>query len=145
MVLVLVTAFLSRPFFRFNRFAALVAVYISNPFTMLPIFWFNYRVGAIFMRAEISWVQFVDLFQYRSISEWWPTFLNVFQTLGLPLIAGSAVVATFFALPTYPIMLRLLQRVQARSRKHIDQTSDTASSENSPNESVVENDHLGVS
>ncbi len=114
MLLVIAVACLTQPFFRFNRFAALVAVYISNPFTMIPIYWMNYRIGAIFTRTEITWSEFVDLFQYSSYTEWWSTFSNVFYTLGTPLIVGSLLVATFLSLPTYPLMLRLADRVQAR-------------------------------
>ena len=118
MLLVLLVGFLTGRLFRFNRFAALVAVYVSNPFTMLPIFWFNYRVGALFMRAEISWDEFVHLFEYDGISNWWATFVNVFQVLGTPLVVGSLLVATFFALPTYPVMLRLLLQVREH-RDHV--------------------------
>ena len=116
MILVLTIAFLTRKLFRFNRFAALIAVYISNPFTMVPIFWANYRLGAVFTKSQVTWEQFSGLFKYNSVSEWFNSFINVFRTLGTPLIVGSLIVATFFALPTYPVMLRLLQRVHERRR-----------------------------
>ncbi len=33
--------------FRANRLLAATATWISNPFTYLPIYWFNYRMGCI--------------------------------------------------------------------------------------------------
>lgn len=114
MVLVLAIACLVRPVLRFNQIAALVAVYVSNPFTAVPIYWLNYRVGAVFMNSTISWEEFVKLFEYDGFAEWWACMVNVFYTIGSPLIIGSLIVATFCALPTYPLMLRLLERVHAR-------------------------------
>lgn len=114
MLLVVTLAFLFRPFFRFNQIAALLAVYISNPFTMVPIYWFNYRLGTLFTHSNVTWDEFVDLFHYSKFSEWFVTISNVFYTLGAPLIIGSFLVATVLALPTYPLMLRLVERVQRR-------------------------------
>lgn len=118
MLLVLLIGLSTRRLFRFNQFAALVAVYVSNPLTMIPIFWFNYRVGAIFMDAEISWSEFVHLFEYHGISNWWSTFVHALGTLGAPLVVGSLLVATFFSLPTYPLMLRLIREVREH-REHV--------------------------
>lgn len=116
MLLVLTVSLLTRRFFPFNRIAALVGVYVSNPFTMLPIYWFNYRLGAIFMHSEMSWEEFVKLFHYSHFTEWWSTISNVFYTLGAPLIVGSLLVASVCSLPTYPLMLRLVDRVQVRQK-----------------------------
>ena len=123
MMLVLTLAFLTKPFFHFNRFAALVAVYVSNPFTMVPIYWFNYRIGAIFTDTRITWENFVELFQYSGYSEWWGTITTVFYTLGTPLIIGSLIVASFFALPTYPLILRLAERVQEHREAKLRQST----------------------
>lgn len=131
MLLVLAIAFLARPFFRFNRFAALVAVYISNPFTMVPVYWFNYQVGTVFTHTKITWTEFVRLFHYSGYTEWWSTITNVFHTLGTPLILGSFLVATFLSLPTYPLMFRLSERVQTRRearKRHRDQGLSAAAS-----------------
>ncbi len=144
MLLVLAVAFLTRPFLRFNRIAALVAVYISNPFTMIPIYWFNYRVGTFFTRTEISWNEFVKLFQYADYTEWWSTITNVFYTLGTPLVIGSLLVATFLSLPTYPLLFRLSERVQARreARKRLrDQALFAASSASAVAESETSSIH----
>lgn len=141
MLLVLTIAFLARPFFHFNQFAALVAVYVSNPFTMLPIYWFNYKLGTLFIHSDISWDEFKNLFQYNSYSEWYSTIGNVFYTLGAPLVIGSLIVATIFALPTYPFMLRLVEKVQLRrklrkarkaQKKSTDQHEATVAEHDSP-------------
>lgn len=126
MLLVLTLALLFRPFFQFNKFAALVAVYISNPLTMVPIYWMNYRIGAIFTGVQIERAEFVQLFRYSGYAEWWSTITNVFYTLGTPLVVGSLLVAISCALPTYPVMLRILKRVQAL--RELEQAIDAAKS-----------------
>ncbi|TWT58761.1 hypothetical protein KOR42_21470 [Thalassoglobus neptunius] len=139
MILVIALAFLTRKLFRFNRFAALVAVYVSNPFTMLPIFWFNYRVGALFIHSQLTWDEFAKVFKYNGMREWWHSFLNAFHLIGSPLIVGSLIVASVFALPTYPLMKRLLENVQKRRQLHaarklvpnVDADYSTTSSESS--------------
>ena len=54
MLIVIGFAFLVRPLFRFNKMAALMTVYISNPLTVVPLYWFNYKVGTIFLEGTVS-------------------------------------------------------------------------------------------
>ena len=46
-----IDALLFKWLFHFNRMAAIIGVYISNPVTMIPIYWFLYKVGTIFVAA----------------------------------------------------------------------------------------------
>lgn len=50
MLLVLLLAVATRRWFRFNKVAALLMVYVSNPLTVVPIYWFSYKVGTIYFR-----------------------------------------------------------------------------------------------
>lgn len=107
MLLVLVTAALLRPLFTFNRIAALVTVYVSNPLTVVPIYWFNYRVGTLLFPATVERGEFARLLQYDGLAEWWRAIVALFVQVGAPLLAGSLVVGAVCGLLTYPLM-RLL-------------------------------------
>ena len=108
MIIVLVIAVLTSRLFQFNRVAALLTVYISNPLTMLPIYWLDYKVGTWFIDGSATREQFAKILQYDSFAAWWQTILGLFVTIGAPLIVGSLVVATFCGVLTYPIMRWLL-------------------------------------
>jgi len=108
MIIVLVFAALTSRLFQFNRVAALLTVYISNPLTMLPIYWLDYKVGTIFMAGHATREQFEKILEYDGLAEWWETILGLFVTIGAPLIVGSLVVATTCGVVTYPVMRWLL-------------------------------------
>ena len=110
MVLVLVFSFLTRPFFRFNTIAAILPVYVSNPFTVVPIYYFNYWIGTWFVDGTIQYDEFAKILEYEGFAEWWDTVVTLFVTIGWPLIIGSFIVATACTIPTYPAMLWMLRR-----------------------------------
>jgi uncharacterized protein (DUF2062 family) len=113
MVLLLLLAVLVRPVFRFNKVAGLIAVYITNPLTVVPIYWFNYKIGTLCFASTISKEEFAAIFQYDGLREWWTSMTRLFVDVGVPLMVGSLVVAAICSLATYPLMLRLLRHVRA--------------------------------
>lgn len=108
MILVMVTAVLTSRFFQFNRVAALLTVYISNPLTMLPIYWMDYKVGTWFVPGNATRAQFAQILEYDGLKQWWQTILGLFVTIGTPLIVGALIVATVSSVVTYPIIRWLL-------------------------------------
>ncbi len=96
-------------FMRFNRKAALITVYISNPFTTIPIYWVNYKVGTLFFEETVTREQFAELLTYHGFSEWLDAIQAVFIKVGMPLLFGSLVVATIGGIITYPLILWLLR------------------------------------
>lgn len=123
MLIVVVVSFLTTPLFRFNRMAALITVYISNPLTMLPIYWANYKVGTLLIAAEHTWEEFSSRLGSDSVMGWWDQFVWLFEDVGMPLLVGSLIVATVLALATYPAMRALLRSI------HDDTTEQPASEE----------------
>lgn len=105
MMLVMLVSF----FIRFNRKAALITVYISNPFTMIPMYWANYKVGTLFFDETVSHEDFERLLTYHGFSEWMNAIHAVFIEVGLPLLFGSLIVATTGGLITYPFIRWLLR------------------------------------
>ncbi|KAA0142498.1 MULTISPECIES: DUF2062 domain-containing protein [Gimesia] len=124
MLMVVCVAFLTRPLFRFNQVASLITVYISNPLTIVPIYWFDYKVGTLFVGGSLTQKDFARILEFEGFSGWWETVKQLLLEVGSPLIIGSLVVGTFFGLITYPIMLRLLKHL--RRSKSTDGPEDAA-------------------
>ena len=114
MIIVMIVAFLTKPFFHFNRVAALITVYISNPLTMVPIYYLDYKVGTLFFESDYTLEHFERILHYESFAGWWETIVDLFVGVGMPLIVGSFVVATVCSLATYPSMRFLLKRFHRR-------------------------------
>ena len=104
MIIVMIVAFLTKSFFHFNRFAAMVTVYISNPVTMIPIYYLDYKVGTLFFADTHSREDFARILDHESFAEWWSTIVDLFVGIGVPLVVGSFVVSTVCASVTYPLM-----------------------------------------
>ncbi|KUJ72843.1 DUF2062 domain-containing protein [Thiomicrospira sp. WB1] len=83
-------------FTRANLPLSIVLVWISNPFTMAPIFYFNYRIGSLLvshpprddLKFELSW-------------HWISTTLG---DLWLPLYLGSLIVGGALAISSYVVI-----------------------------------------
>ncbi|MFK7777035.1 MAG: DUF2062 domain-containing protein [Gimesia sp.] len=112
MLIVICVSILTRPLFRFNQFAALITVYVSNPLTIVPIYWFDYKIGTYYVGGSMVKQDFAKILEFEGFSGWWETIKQLLLEVGSPLIIGSLVVATFFSLATYPIMLRLVKHIQ---------------------------------
>jgi uncharacterized protein len=110
MIIVLTIAFMMRPFFRFNKVAAVLTVYITNPLTIIPVYWFNYQVGTWFVHSEVTYEKFVAIVEFDSHHDWSERALSLVAELGAPLLIGCLVVATISSLLTYPAMRWLLRR-----------------------------------
>ncbi len=79
----LLAAFLAVAFKR-NLALAVALVFISNPLTMAPIFYLNYRVGGLLFAD----VHRVNIPANESIGSW---LLANFNSIGLPLLTGSLI------------------------------------------------------
>ncbi|WP_154934609.1 DUF2062 domain-containing protein [Gimesia maris] len=124
MLMVLCVAFLTRPFFKFNQVASLITVYVSNPLTIVPIYWFDYKIGTYYVGGSLTQKDFARILEFEGFSGWWETVKQLLLEVGSPLIIGSLIVATFFSLMTYPIMLRLLMHF--KKQKPADSPDDPA-------------------
>ena len=113
MMIVLVIAFLVKPLFSFNKVAALLTVYVTNPVTIIPIYWFNYKVGTYFVAGTITHEDFVGIMHYEGYREWCATVANLFADVGAPLLAGCLLVASVISVITYPAIYWLVRRCRA--------------------------------
>lgn len=111
-------------FIRLNRTAGLTAVWLNNPLTAIPVFFFNYLIGTwLLLRPAIHWHEFRETAsQALAFEHWYQMLWSVVLGLGKltlevagPLWLGSLLVATVFSVPAYFVVRRL---VSARQRLH---------------------------
>jgi uncharacterized protein (DUF2062 family) len=98
---------------RGNKLAAAAATWISNPFTDLPIFIFNYKVGEwLLSLASGSEVQAQDDWYIESAREMMDLGFDVFLTTML----GSLFVGLVLSFLSYFLSLALLKRDRPQLR-----------------------------
>jgi len=102
---------------RLNRTAGLAAVWLNNPVTAVPVFFFNYVVGTrVLLTPAIRWHEFREAVGQAFVFEHWYQMLGaMFLALGKltlevagPLWLGSAIVATALSVPCYFAVRRLV-------------------------------------
>ncbi|MCB9833300.1 MAG: DUF2062 domain-containing protein [Planctomycetes bacterium] len=103
---------------RANRLAAIAMCWISNPVTLVPMYYGYYVCGlAILGREGKSYAQIkIDMAAAADLGNW-ELIRYIFEVFGTPLWIGSLVIATVCALPAYPLSLRYFQRRDARRRE----------------------------
>ena len=108
MFLVIGIAAATRPLFHFNRVAGLITVYISNPLTIVPLYAAFYYVGTMLVDAPMTPAQFQLQFEAALDRSWIDPLRFIFTEVAWPMLAGSLLIATVTAVPTYPIVRRLV-------------------------------------
>lgn len=98
-------------FLRCNKLLAAAGVWITNPATFIPLYYFNYRFGLWVWDAQPKpWEAFSDLFRHfsfdRLLKESWD-FLA-------PLWLGSFVLGVIGSICTYGAMLFLVRYIRRR-------------------------------
>jgi len=90
--------------FRLNRLITLLGVYITNPWTIVPIYSFGTWIGARIVGMHriipvIDWTQITFL-----------GFLKEFRPLLLPFIIGSSALGVISAIVSYLIIYKAAQK-----------------------------------
>ncbi len=118
-----------------NKFVGLPFVWLSNPLTVVPIYWPNFLLGNWILQGRHSSESFWNAARHAMtfqaegnlvmriigrIQSWWAATIDIF----LPLWLGSLLIATLLALGTYLIISRVVTayrfRQTARRRILID-------------------------
>ena len=110
---------------RANRLAGVAMVYISNPFTVLPIYWLDYWVGSLLLGF--------DYMTYEKFEQTCNTFMVELNTVGLwtatihsvknhsdiawSLSLGGLILGVICAIPIYPLTLRVVWAHRRRKAK----------------------------
>ncbi|MFP4053416.1 MAG: DUF2062 domain-containing protein [Phycisphaerae bacterium] len=89
-----------------NKFVGVPFVWISNPFTMVPIYLPNYLLGSWLLGRRYTTAEFFEAVRDASayqggwwdrVATWWPAIWPVFP----PLLLGSLIVAAVLGTLTY--------------------------------------------
>jgi hypothetical protein len=110
---------------RANVLIAVVATFVTNPFTFAPIYYLAYRIGAALIGNDNPYVTEESLEgEIESVGDWVGFWFEKVRTLGKPLVAGLIVLATSSAVVGYfsvmllwrvHVILRLRSRRQRRA------------------------------
>ncbi|MDJ0568346.1 MAG: DUF2062 domain-containing protein [Pleurocapsa sp. MO_192.B19] len=95
--------------FRGSKVAAVAATWISNPFTYVPIFLFNYKIGKLILNTEDTILPPLD-------AESFTVFKELGSTFFITLLTGSFVVGVILAFITYFYSLAILERLRDRHK-----------------------------
>jgi uncharacterized protein (DUF2062 family) len=93
--------------FRLNKLTTIVGVYITNPWTIIPIYTFSTWVGAKCLGVnkllpEIDW---------RHVT--FSALMNDFSPLLMPFIVGTVIMSCFSAVVSYFIIYHLVRKRNA--------------------------------
>lgn len=125
-----------------NRLAGFIMVYISNPLTVVPIYWFDYWLGLKCLgRKGLSRNDFEMLWaeaqNKAAEAGWYEGSLELMRSFGDdvlgPMFLGGTVVGLILGLPAYPLTLRFVNRY--RAMKEDEAVAETGAVENSNKES----------
>ncbi|MEC4989100.1 MAG: DUF2062 domain-containing protein [Oscillatoria sp. PMC 1068.18] len=93
--------------FRGNKLAAAAATWISNPLTYVPIYAFNFQLGALLLRVDKSLID-IDQISVASTDQ----LLELGSALILTLLVGCSVSGLVAAIGTYFLSLWLYARLR---------------------------------
>lgn len=106
MILVIALAVLLRA----NKVAGLIAVYISNPFTFVPMYWFEYKVGALAMHQKFTYEEMQAILNYHGWDGFWAALWKLCVELAGPMWLGGLALAIIHAVPGYYFTRWAVQR-----------------------------------
>lgn len=103
--------------------ASLPGVWLSNPVTMVPMYWFINRVGAHFVGKAIGWEQMEEIWRHVSTLGIMDGTKYLFvETAGVTfsMLVGGTIIGIINALIAYPVVGYLVRRYQAHwaARRH---------------------------
>lgn len=116
MALVLGVAWICRPFFRFNRVAALMAVYVSNPLTMVPLYFAQYQLGRLFVAGDVTRSRLEQILHCEASADCWQVLSTLCVDVGAPLLVGTLIMSVAGGLAAYPLTLVFVTWYQKRRR-----------------------------
>jgi hypothetical protein len=100
--------------FRGNKAAAIAGVWITNPVTVVPIYYANYTVGSLFTQHRpLAEGYFVQLFRNMSAAK----FLQLGSDIVIPLVAGGFALGVVLGIPTYFVSRALISRYRVQKQK----------------------------
>ncbi|HIA28102.1 MAG TPA: DUF2062 domain-containing protein [Planctomycetes bacterium] len=107
-----------------NRLAGLVTVYISNPLTLVPIYYVDYLAGGWTLGKEgMEYEEFVRLIESALsnareagiLAQFYELFGFLGREFAGPMMLGGALIGLVLAIPTYAL---LVSAIRSHRRRH---------------------------
>lgn len=86
---------------RANKVAGLIAVYLSNPITMVPMYWFAYWVGSRILDQELTYAELRSILNYQGWDGLKAAFWRICVEFAGPMWLGGLLLAIVHAIPGY--------------------------------------------
>ncbi|MEP3479347.1 MAG: DUF2062 domain-containing protein [Fuerstiella sp.] len=134
-ILILGVVFATRKFVYFNATAAMASTYVSNPITMLPMYYGWYRIGAWFCSGSLTATEFEQLMQFEGLAGWWSAMCALGAQVAFPMCLGALLTAPIGVAVAYPLTYFLVKWV--RENKPSKQSKQEASILPSPSEDAI--------
>lgn len=100
--------------FRKNKLVAVLSVWITNPFTIVPIYLFNYKVGELLYHPNVNYSELVT-----ALENWdFEALTSMSLDLLLVLWIGSAIVGLVAAIVSRWVCLKYYDRLKSRVVKN---------------------------
>ena len=107
--------------FRKNSIVAMIAAWITNPFTAVPIYLFNFWIGAFFYENSINLNEIKTLLANLTLK----SLVAAGQDFLIPLWIGSLIIGIFMAFISQKLCLKYYSRIQKRFHDRFHQEEDT--------------------
>ena len=105
---------------RGNKAAAVAIVWISNPWTIVPIYWFNYQVGYLLVGGPIVDRQWFDVLRDPNAALSWIEQMGLawgaIRQVYWPMFCGSMLVGTPVAVFSYLLTLSAVRHHRGHRR-----------------------------
>lgn len=146
-LIVVSLAALTRRFWYFNVAAACATTYVSNPVTMVPMYYAWFRLGASFVPGYEADVDFDPLVNAETWSAWWAATVEIGTSIGVPMLIGSLITAIPGSIVTYFFAKQMIKKfrkrqIQSNESQALPVSTEAASSparvDESHNEAAVE-------
>lgn len=119
-----------------NRLAGVAMAWISNPLTIVPIYWLDYFIGSMILRTRMVTIgeiaQVLDL-KSTGIFSMFFEFLgklgNMAVDLAGPMFLGGAILGIICAIPAYHVSVPLFTKWKEAFRKEKETTSEKGQDE----------------
>lgn len=113
-ILILGLVVATRKFMYFNATAAMASTYISNPITMVPMYYGWYRIGAWFSSGSMTAAEFENLLQFDGLAGWWEAMCALGSQVALPMCVGALLTAPIGVAIAYPATYLLVKWIRGQ-------------------------------
>jgi uncharacterized protein (DUF2062 family) len=110
---------------RANKAVGVPFVWLSNPLTIVPIYYPNYVVGCWFVGGDFADFDFIEAMTRELPAGWWAKIIAWWSNMGqalwrvfVPLWVGSIIVGLIIGVMTYPLVYWAVVAYRRHRHRH---------------------------